>query len=96
MNASNGANSTSRREFLKRSGRMATSSALVAGIVPRMYAAEGAAIKLALVGCGGRGTGAVADAFATTGGPVKLYAVADLFQDRTQSSLKNLKGGACR
>lgn len=91
MKASNRAKSTSRREFLKLSGRMATSSALLAGIVPRMYAAEGAAIKLALVGCGGRGTGAVADAFATTGGPVKLYAVADLFQDRTQSSLKNLK-----
>ncbi|HQI29040.1 MAG TPA: hypothetical protein PLT20_13220, partial [Sedimentisphaerales bacterium] len=91
MNASNGAKSTSRREFLKLSGRMTTSSALLAGIVPRMYAAEGAPIKLALVGCGGRGTGAVADAFATTGGPVKLYAVADLFQDRTQSSLKNLK-----
>lgn len=83
--------STSRRGFLKLSGQMVASSAFAAGIVPRMYAAEGGAIKLALVGCGGRGTGAVADAFATTGGPVKLYAVADLFEDRVQTSLKNLR-----
>jgi predicted dehydrogenase len=43
-----------------------------------------------LVGSGGRGTGAVADALSTTGGPVKLYAMADLFERRLQSSLKNL------
>jgi len=90
MNASNRAKPTSRREFLKLSGRMAASATLVAGVSPRMYAAEGGPIKLALVGCGGRGTGAVADAFAVTGGPVKLYAMADLFEDRLQSSLKNL------
>ena len=94
MNASHCAvvsGSGSRREFLKLSGQMATASALAGGIVPRIYAAGGDTIKLALVGCGGRGTGAVADAFATTGGPVKLYAMADLFEDRLQSSLKNLK-----
>ncbi|HPY48753.1 MAG TPA: twin-arginine translocation signal domain-containing protein, partial [Sedimentisphaerales bacterium] len=78
MNTSNRAKPTSRREFLKLSGRMAASAALVAGIGPRMHAAEGGPIKLALVGCGGRGTGAVADAFTATGGPVKLYAMADL------------------
>jgi hypothetical protein len=78
--------STSRREFLKDTGRLAAASALAAGVVPRIYAAENSTIKLALVGCGGRGTGAVADAFATTGGPVKLYAVADLFENRLQGS----------
>jgi predicted dehydrogenase len=82
-------NSTSRREFLKSSGRIAA-SALVAGIVPRMYAAEDNTIRLALVGCGGRGTGAVADAFATTAGPVKLFAAADLFEPRVRNSLKVL------
>jgi len=90
MDASHRAESTSRREFLKLSGRMATSAALMAGVVPRVYAGEAGPIKLALVGCGGRGTGAVADAFAATGGPVKLYAAADLFEDRVQASLKNL------
>ncbi len=83
--------STSRREFLKLSGQIAAVSAVTARIVPRMYAAETSTIRLALVGCGGRGTGAVADAFSTTGGPVKLYATADLFEDRVQNSLKNLQ-----
>jgi len=94
MNASNpngSAGSRSRRDFLKLSGHIAAASALTAGIVPRIYAAENNTVKLALVGCGGRGTGAVADAFSTTGGPVKLCAVADLFEARVQASLKNLK-----
>src|SRR3990172_7494072 len=82
--------SKSRREFLKLSGRVAGASALAAVAVPHVHAAESNTIRLALIGAGPRGTGAVADAFATTGGPVKLYAVADLFDDKIQSSLKNL------
>jgi predicted dehydrogenase len=58
--------------------------------VPRCHAAEDSTIKLALVGCGGRGTGAVGDAFAATGGPVKLYAMADLFEPRLTGSLGRL------
>lgn len=80
-----GKTATSRREFLKNTGRMGASSVLVAGIVSRRYAAQNSTIQLALVGCGGRGTGAVADAFSTTGGPVPLYAVADLFAPRVQT-----------
>ncbi|KAA5544643.1 Gfo/Idh/MocA family oxidoreductase [Roseiconus nitratireducens] len=49
-------------------------------------------IKLALIGCGNRGTGAVAQALSTEG-PVQLYAVADAFEDRMQSSLKSLQRG---
>jgi predicted dehydrogenase len=82
---------TTRRDFLKHTGRMGVSSVLAAGIASRLYAAQDNTIRLALVGCGGRGTGAVADAFATTGGPVKLYAAADLFEPRVQNSLKNLR-----
>ena len=85
--------SKSRRDFLKLSGRLTAASALAGVIATRVYAAENSTIKLALVGCGGRGTGAVADAFSTTGGPVKLYAIADLFQHRLQSSLNNLMEG---
>ncbi len=81
----------SRRDFLKNTGRIAASSALTAGLVGRMYAAPDSGIKLALVGCGGRGTGAVADAFSSTGGGVRLYATADLFENRIQRSLNNLK-----
>ena len=46
---------------------------------------------MALVGRGGRGTGAVADAFSTSGGPVKLYAMADLFEHRLKGSHDRLK-----
>jgi len=84
--------SRSRRDFLRESGRLVAGSAL-AGVAARCYAAGNSTIKLALVGCGGRGTGAVADAFSTTGGPVKLYAVADLFEHRVQGSVENLKTG---
>jgi predicted dehydrogenase len=85
--------SKSRRDFLKFSGRMAAASALAGVSVNRCHAAENSTIKLALVGCGGRGTGAVADAFSTKGGPVKLYAMADLFENRLKSSLSNLTNG---
>jgi predicted dehydrogenase len=61
-------------------------------VVPRVHAAENNTIKLALVGCGGRGTGAVGNAFATTGGSVKLVAMADLFEHRLASSLGRLAG----
>jgi predicted dehydrogenase len=77
---------------LKFSGHLAAASTL-AGIPPRIYAGENNTIKLALVGCGGRGAGAIADAFSTTGGPVKLNAMADLFKSRLDGSLKNLKEG---
>ncbi len=84
----------SRRDFLRRSGQSVAAAALAGVIVPRVHAAEAGAIKLALVGCGGRGTGAVVDAFATSGGPIKLVAMADLFEHRLKGSLQNLTRAA--
>jgi predicted dehydrogenase len=81
----------SRREFLRRAGGAAAVSALAGLTVPAVHAAESATLKLALVGCGGRGTGAVADAFSTSGGAVKLYAMADLFEHRLKGSHDLLK-----
>jgi predicted dehydrogenase len=83
--------STSRRQFLKHTGRIAATSALVAGIVPRIYAAENNTIKVALVGCGGRGTGAAVDALSVKNGPMKLVAMGDIFENRLNSSYNNLK-----
>ena len=85
-----GNRSKSRREFLKHTGRLAAASALAGVAIPRCHAAGDSTIKLALVGCGSRGSGAVRDAFSTTGGPVKLHAMADLFEDRLEGSLKRL------
>ncbi|HUV65930.1 MAG TPA: Gfo/Idh/MocA family oxidoreductase [Sedimentisphaerales bacterium] len=82
---------TSRRDFLKNTGRIAASSALAGGIASRMYAAQSNTIKVVLVGCGGRGTGAASNALSVTNGPVKLVAMADVFEQRLSSSYGNLK-----
>ncbi len=81
---------TSRREFLKNTSRFAAASALAGVALPHVHAAEDNTIQLAIIGCGGRGTGAVANAFEAPGGPVKLVAMADLFPDKLNSSHKNL------
>ncbi|HPY52313.1 MAG TPA: hypothetical protein PLO68_20775, partial [Sedimentisphaerales bacterium] len=67
-------NDTSRREFLKNTGRIAAGSAFLAAVAPRVYAGQDNTIRVALVGCGGRGSGAAANAMAAKGGPIKLYA----------------------
>jgi predicted dehydrogenase len=85
------AHADSRRDFLKCAGGSLAGAALAGVAIPAVHAAENGPIKLALVGCGGRGTGAVADACATTGGPVKLVAMADLFENRQKSSLERLQ-----
>ena len=79
-----------RREFLSLSGKVAAASALAAVAIPHVHAAGDGTIKLALIGCGGRGSGAVANALSAPGGPVKLFAMADLFQDRLSGSHKTL------
>ena len=84
-------NGTSRREFLKNTGRFAAVSAVTAGIVPRMYAAENNTIQVALVGCGGRGSGAAANALSVKNGPMKLVAMGDVFESRLANSYKALK-----
>ncbi|HWQ93610.1 MAG TPA: twin-arginine translocation signal domain-containing protein, partial [Clostridia bacterium] len=83
---------TSRRHFLKTSGSALAGAALVAGLPRPGYTAENNQIKIALVGCGGRGTGAAAQALATQG-PTCLWAIADVFEHRLQSSLSNLRPG---
>ncbi|HNQ73041.1 MAG TPA: gfo/Idh/MocA family oxidoreductase [Verrucomicrobiota bacterium] len=80
---------STRREFLSTSARAAAGAALASAIATRAYAAENNTIKLALVGCGDRGTGATAQALSTTG-PVKLWAMADFFADRMSRTLNQL------
>ncbi|MFD2036255.1 Gfo/Idh/MocA family protein [Belliella marina] len=74
-----------RRNFLK------TSALLTGGVLLNPYNFAGAyasgtdTIKIALIGCGGRGTGAVFQAF-ETGYNIKLVAMADAFRDRLDQS----------
>src|SRR5512137_749407 len=82
---------TSRREFLKTSGRLAAATALAGVAIPHVHAAGGDTLQVALIGCGGRGTGAAANALATKSGPIKLVAMADIFEDRLNRSHDALK-----
>lgn len=83
--------SYSRRQFLKTS-----SAALVAGTLAKaealgqgVHVAGSDLLRIGLVGCGGRGTGAAAQALAADPN-VKLVAIGDAFSDRLQSSLETL------
>jgi len=79
---------TSRRSFVKNSSLLA-GGMLAAPILTRANYFSGAddTIKIALIGCGGRGTGAATQALSTKQN-VKLVAMADAFQDRLDNSLK--------
>lgn len=81
-----------RRNFIKTSS-FAAGAGLVAGLgVPQSVFAQGdTTLKVALIGCGGRGTGAAAEALNNNACPVKLVAMADAFQHRLDSSLSTLK-----
>ncbi|MEJ2145791.1 MAG: gfo/Idh/MocA family oxidoreductase [Acidobacteriota bacterium] len=80
----------SRRGFLQETSRVATSSALATGLMARAHAAENNTIKVALVGCGGRGTGAAVNALSVKNGPIKLVAMADIFPERLSGSYGEL------
>jgi predicted dehydrogenase len=97
MNAQSNARelSTSRREFLKQTSGALAGAALAGAIAARSYAAEQNTIKIALVGCGGRGTGAAVNALSTQG-PTRLVAMADVFPQRLETSLKSLSGQFAR
>ena len=81
---------SSRREFLRRGGQITAATALAGVAIPRVHAAEDNTIRLALIGCGGRGAGAVANAMNSAHGPVELYAMADVVEDRLTSRHKVL------
>ncbi len=83
--------STTRRDFLKTTGQVAATSALAGIAIPSVHAGEDNTIRVALVGAGGRGTGAAGNALSTKGGPIKLVAIADVFQDKLDKSLESLK-----
>jgi predicted dehydrogenase len=77
-----------RREFIK-----TTAAASLAAAMPRLagaYAQGSDTIRVGVVGCGGRGTGAAIDCLNAAPG-VEIVAMFDLFQDRIESSLAAIK-----
>jgi len=87
-----GESSESRRSFLKTSTTVAVAGAIAANltVARSAHAAGSDVLKVGLIGCGGRGTGAAAQALEADPN-VKLTAVGDAFSDRAQSSLANLR-----
>ncbi|HXJ92002.1 MAG TPA: Gfo/Idh/MocA family oxidoreductase [Terriglobia bacterium] len=82
---------SSRRSFLKTSGAVLAGGAIAArfGNLPQVHAAGSDEIRIGLIGCGERGTGAVENAFNAAPG-VKLVAMADAFKDHLDKSLTYL------
>jgi predicted dehydrogenase len=81
--------SVSRRRFLKTSSAVAVGSAIGVSVA-RAQKSPGETLRVGLVGCGGRGTGAAAQALSADSN-VRLVAMGDAFADRLQMSLATLK-----
>jgi myo-inositol 2-dehydrogenase / D-chiro-inositol 1-dehydrogenase len=95
MNASDTTNSTpptSRRQFLKTSTAALSAAAVTSLDISRFaYAAGSDEIRLALIGCGGRGTGAVANALQNpVHSNMKLVAMADAYSTNLERSFQGL------
>ncbi len=80
----------SRREFLKTTASVG--AAVAGGLVLQrsVHAAGSDTIKIGLVGCGGRGSGAAVNAM-NAGKHIKLVAMADIFEDKMAAAVRNLK-----
>jgi predicted dehydrogenase len=77
-----------RREFVKTTAAVSLAAALPR--IPGAYAQGSDAIRVGVIGCGGRGTGAAIDALNAAPG-VEVVALFDLFQDRIDASLKKIQ-----
>ena len=82
----------SRREFIQSGTAAAVGTALAvqAAIVPAVHAAGSDVLRVGLIGCGGRGTGAAAQALRADK-HVELVALGDVFEDHLRGSLDTLK-----
>ncbi len=78
-----------RRKFIQGSSAALAGGLLASSLARSVHAAGSDEIRFAVVGCGGRGTGAAAQIFNTKGN-TKLVAVADAFDKNAKSSVKRL------
>lgn len=82
--------SGTRREFLKTSAATVAGIGLAGAFATGVHAAGDDTLKVALIGCGSRGAGAAVQALSTKGS-VKLWAVADTFEDRIEPFLTHIQ-----
>ncbi len=84
----------SRRDFIRTSAAAVSLAAMSSG-TSRIFAAGSDKLRVGLIGCGGRGTGAARDCVNSSPN-VEIYAMADLFRDQLDSSLEKLSKGDSR
>lgn len=88
--------SSSRRSFLSVAGKAGAAASAFMIIKPELVRGQGKErLKAGIVGCGGRGTGAVIDMLSGTEN-VDLVAMGDMFEDRLEGSLKQLRERAAK
>ena len=80
----------SRRQVLKATGGLTATALLPTFSFSKVHPGGSDLIQVALVGSGGRGGGAAVNAISTTSGPIKLVAMADVFEDRLNQTRDNL------
>jgi predicted dehydrogenase len=81
---------SNRRQFLKTSAVLGTIAATELAVAQQAHVAGRDVLRIGLIGCGGRGTGAAAQALHADPN-VKLVAMADVFADRLERSLGTLE-----
>ena len=84
--------STNRRTFLKASGTAAVAVSTLAFPTVTFGKPDSRKLKIGFIGCGGRGTGAAAQAL-TADSNVELWAMGDVFRDKLDRSLANIRRG---
>ncbi len=88
----NTSSQSSRRQFIQTTSAVtAAATTLTAASLPKVHAASSDEIRVAIVGCGGRGSGAIENALQDANGPIKLYAMADVFENKLTSSYEKAK-----
>lgn len=80
----------SRREFVAKTALAGGAAALGLALERGVHAAGSDVIKVGMIGCGGRCSGAAAEAL-NTGPDVRLVAICDVFESKVQAALNNLK-----
>lgn len=93
MNPTETSAGSSRRDFLKTGSALSVSATLAAslGSTSGLYAAGNDVLRVGLVGCGGRGSGAASQAL-NADPQAQLVAMGDAFADQIERSIKSLKG----
>ncbi len=81
---------STRRRFLEASSAAIASSLAAVAMPKNVHAGASEELKVGLIGCGGRGSGAASQALKADS-KVKLWAMADAFEDRIELSLNSLQ-----